>query len=102
LISEKISSLLDNLDLIKDEYSLEISSPGAERQLKTKEAVEKAIGQYVNVRLYRPMDNSKEFEGNLIAFAAEILTIEYKAKTTVKTIEIPYAQVSKIRLAIQF
>lgn len=37
LISEKLSEKLDQLDPIQDAYFLEVSSPGAERPLKTKD-----------------------------------------------------------------
>ncbi len=102
LISERISLVLDELDPIKEEYVLEISSPGAERPLKTKEQIIKSINKYVNVKLYAPLLNSKEFEGDLIAFDGDILTIKYQVKTAFKTIEIHYEQISKIRLAIKF
>ena len=52
-------------DYIEDEYMLEVSSPGAERPLKTKEAVAQSIGAYINVRTYKAIDNQKEFEGYL-------------------------------------
>jgi ribosome maturation factor RimP len=101
-ISEKISQQLDVKDPISQEYMLEITSPGAERPLKTKEAVKNAIGQYVNVRLYAPIEGIKAIEGDLVSFIEEVITIEYKVKTAVKRIEIPYDQISKIRLAIRF
>lgn len=101
-ISEQISLALDREDPIAHEYILEISSPGAERPLKTMEDIKKAIGKYVHVKLYAPIAKMKEIEGNLVAFADETLTIEYMEKTAKKTIAIPYRQVAKIRLAIKF
>jgi ribosome maturation factor RimP len=102
IISERMSEVLDRLDPIKEEYMLEISSPGAERPLKTRNDVAKAVGKYVNVRLYAPVLDCKEFEGDLIAFNDDRLTIQYKVKTSMKTIELNYDQISKIRLAIKF
>ncbi|QVK18972.1 ribosome maturation factor RimP [Mycoplasmatota bacterium] len=102
IISERISQVLDVEDPIKQEYMLEISSPGAERPLKTKEDVKNAINKYVNVKLYAPILNSKEYNGDLIAFDNDVLTLRYKDKTVVKTIEIQYEKISKIRLAIKF
>ncbi len=102
VISEKISHVLDLQDPIKDEYVLEISSPGAERPLKTKEEIAKAVNKYVNVKLSKPILNSKEFEGDLIAFDGDVLTLSYKEKNLTKIIDIKYEQISKIRLAIKF
>ncbi|MDF2699498.1 MAG: ribosome maturation factor RimP [Haloplasmataceae bacterium] len=102
LISEKISTVLDKEDPITQEYMLEIASPGAERTLKTIEDVTKSIGKYVNIKLYAPLNNLKEYEGDLISFENDILTIQYNDKTTIKTVEIKYDLISKIRLAIKF
>ena len=40
-VSELISDKLDETDPIKDEYILEVSSPGIEKPLKTFEQVQK-------------------------------------------------------------
>lgn len=101
-ISEAISLKLDELDPIADEYVLEVTSPGAERPLKTKEDVEQAVGSYVHASLYAKIDGLKEVEGELVKFEDDIVTINYKDKTRTKTIEIPYSQISRIRLAIRF
>lgn len=102
IMSEKISELLDKYDPIKDEYILEISSPGAERVLKTKEDIKNAINKYVNVKLYEPINKQKVFEGDLISFDKDVLTIRYKDKNIDKTVEINYDKIAKIRLAIKF
>ena len=44
--SELISDKLDEVDPIKEEYILEVSSPGIEKPLKTFEQVEKSIGSF--------------------------------------------------------
>ena len=48
-VSEAVSEKLDELDLIKDEYYLEVSSPGIEKPLKTFEQVEAHVGSYVHI-----------------------------------------------------
>lgn len=102
LISEAISKTLDTSDPVPGEYILEVTSPGAERPLKTKEAVIKAVSRYVYVKFYAPIDGLKEVEGHLLAFIDDVVTVEYKDKTRKLTIEIPYDKIAKIRLAIQF
>jgi len=102
MVSEQLSEKLDKLDPIKELYFLEVSSPGAERPLKTKEDIANSVGENVFVKLYEPIEGEKSFEGILKVFEDDILTIEYKVKTNKKRIEIPYEKVAKIRLAVTF
>lgn len=101
-VSEKLSEKLDELDPIKEAYFLEVSSPGAERPLKTKEDVQKNIGQNVFIKLYEPLDGEKTYEGILKDFENDVLHLEYKVKARKKQIEIPYEKIAKIRLAVTF
>ncbi|MGV3323440.1 ribosome maturation factor RimP [Streptococcus hyovaginalis] len=102
-LTDVISPLLDTIkpDPFPEQYFLEVSSPGLERPLKTKEALENAVGSYVNVSLYKAIDKVKIFEGDLIAFDGETLTIDYLDKTRHKTVDIPYQTVAKARLAVK-
>lgn len=102
-LTEIISPLLDTIqpDPFPAQYMLEVSSPGLERPLKTKEALEAAVGKYVNVSLYKAIDKIKVFQGDLIAFDGENLTIAYLDKTRKKTVDIPYSTVAKARLAVK-
>lgn len=103
MLTEIISPLLDTIkpDPFPDQYMLEVTSPGLERPLKTKESLEQAVGQYVNISLYQAIDNIKVFEGDLLAFDGETLTVAYQDKTRQKTVDIPYKTVAKARLAVK-
>ena len=61
-----IDPLLDEADLIEEQYYLEVSSPGIERELKTDIHIEACEGWDVEVRLYAPRDGSKLFRGVLL------------------------------------
>lgn len=102
-LSEIISPLLDTIkpDPFPEQYMLEVTSPGLERPLKTADAVEKAVGQYINVKLYQAIDKVKVFEGTLLSFDGENLVMEYMDKTRKKEVTIPYQTVAKARLAIK-
>lgn len=102
-LTDVISPLLDTIkpDPFPEQYFLEVSSPGLERPLKTKEALENAVGSYVNVSLYKAIDKVKVFEGDLLAFDGENLTIDYLDKSRHKTVDIPYQTVAKARLAVK-
>ena len=102
-LTEIISPLLDQIkpDPFPEQYYLEVTSPGLERPLKTKEALEESVGKYVNISLYKAVEKQKVFEGNLVGFEEDVLTIEYMDKTRKKTVDIPYNLVSKARLAVK-
>ncbi|RKQ37518.1 ribosome maturation factor RimP [Oceanobacillus halophilus] len=101
-VSEQLSDKLDKADPIKDPYFLEVSSPGVERPLKSKEDFEKNINQNVYLKLYEQINGNKEYEGILKEFNNDMLTIEYKEKTRTKQVEIPFEKIAKARLAVVF
>ncbi|MCF3942397.1 ribosome maturation factor RimP [Oceanobacillus alkalisoli] len=102
LVSEQLSERLDETDPIKAAYFLEVSSPGAERPLKTKADLKANVNKNVYVTLYAPIDGAKEYEGILTSFENDHLTIEYKVKAAKKQVEIPYEKIAKARLAVTF
>ena len=102
LVSDQLSAKLDSTDPIPQAYYLEVSSPGAERPLKKEKDYERALGKYVHVSLYQPLDKKKVYEGTLVDLGLVKLTLEYQDKTRTKTITIPRKQIAKARLAIKF
>jgi ribosome maturation factor RimP len=98
MISEYLSGKLDENDPIPEAYFLEVSSPGAERPLKKKEDVAKAVGKDVFVTVYEQVEGQKEFEGRLLSFEDDVLVISAGKKEY----SIPYAKVASARLAIIF
>ncbi|KGR73311.1 ribosome maturation factor RimP [Streptococcus phocae subsp. salmonis] len=102
-LTDLISPLLDAIspDPFPDQYLLEVSSPGLERPLKTAESLKDAVGSYINVSLYKSINKTKVFQGDLVSFDGETLVIDYLDKTRQKTVEIPYQTVAKARLAVK-
>ncbi|MFN2746266.1 ribosome maturation factor RimP [Bacillus sp. z60-18] len=101
-VSEALSEKLDEADPIKQNYFLEVSSPGAERPLKKEADFMKALGKNVYIKTYEPIEGNKEFEGKLTAFDGEIAEITVTIKTRQKRINIPYEKIAKARLAVSF
>ena len=97
-VSQYLSARLDESDPIPDAYFLEVSSPGAERPLKKPEDFMKAIDQYVLITTYEQFEGMKEFEGTLIAYSNEQVTI----KVGKQSYTIPIQKIAGSRLAIQF
>ena len=100
LVSEKMDTI--EPDPIPYAYYLEVSSPGAERPLKTKEDFENAVGQYVNLSLYNPVEGRSSYEGRLTDLTEDTASIITKDKMKEKEIEIQRENISKARLAIEF
>lgn len=102
-LSEVISPILDTIkpDPFPEQYMLEVTSPGLERPLKTADAVEKAVGKYIHVKLYQAIDKIKVFEGTLLSFDGTDLIMEYMDKTRKKEVTIPYQTVAKARFAVK-
>ncbi|HUZ89246.1 MAG TPA: ribosome maturation factor RimP [Candidatus Acidoferrales bacterium] len=63
-VSHLAGPLLDQSDLMPDSYTLEVSSPGAERPLKTPADYERFVGRKVNLR-YRLGAVEVALEGTL-------------------------------------
>ena len=84
----------DKLDIIKEAYMLEISSPGVDRVLKTEREFKHYIGRKVEVKLYKMIDGMKEFDGILTGYDNNTAIVSKDGKE----IEIPVSQAVYIKL----
>ena len=75
-ISEGLSQKLDELDPIVQHYYLEVSSPGLERPLKKDKDFIKFKGELVEVKLFKPIEGKKLFEGELIGLVDNRIAIK--------------------------
>ena len=96
-VAREMNVLLDEKDFIQDAYILEVSSPGLGRTLKKDRHLEKSIGQDVELKLYKPQNGQKEYEGNLIRFDENSITIEAEGEITFAREDIAI-----IKLALDF
>lgn len=104
VFNELISQKLDSIepDPIPYAYYLEVSSPGAERPLKTEDDLVSAVDRYIHVSLFDPVNKQNVFEGHLKELTDDKIVMEVKEKTKTKEVEIERKNVSKARLAIEF
>ena len=75
-VSRELDPILDEKDIIPGAYTFEVSSAGAERQLKRPSDFERFMGSLVEVKLYKVKDGRKEFVGNLRGYENGSVTIE--------------------------
>ncbi|MGL4624433.1 MAG: ribosome maturation factor RimP [Culicoidibacterales bacterium] len=101
-VSEAVSLELDEKDFIEDVYFLEVSSPGAERPLRSLEDMEAAIGEHIYVKVREKVNGIEAFQGDLTEVTDGVLTIHYLDKTRKKIVSFPYSNVKKARLAVKF
>lgn len=92
-VNNSINDLLDEADYIKEQYFLEVSSPGIERILKKDRHLQANIGNLVEVKLFKPIEKQKVIQGILKEFNKEILIIEANEKN----IEIERKNISVIK-----
>lgn len=99
LVTRALNPILDEKDPIKDNYYLEVSSPGLDRPLKKDKDFVKYQGRDVEIKLYKPMNGSKVHEGELVS-----LTEEKNIKVIIDNEEVEFNKkdVALIRLAIKF
>lgn len=99
LVSRELSPILDEKDPIKENYFLEVSSPRLDRALKKDRDFVRYQGRDVDLKLYKPLNGCKQFEGELVG-----LTEDNNIKIIVngKEIEFNRKDVAIVRLAIKF
>lgn len=77
-VNDGIMNLLDEADYIKEQYFLEVSSPGVERNLRKDKHLDSAMGEQIEVNLFKPMDNKKCLEGVLTGYDEDAITMMYE------------------------
>ncbi len=75
-VSRAVEAVLDERDFIPDAYCLCVSSPGLDRPLRNVRDFERAMGELVDVKLYKPFNGNKLYTGRVSAYAEDSLTIE--------------------------
>ena len=92
-VNDAINDMLDAADYIKEQYFLEVSSPGVERVLRKEKHLKQNIGNEISIKLFQKDENGKkEYQGILKSFDSEKIelengvTIERKKIAQIKTI----------------
>ncbi len=96
-LSRKVSSIMDMYDQDMEEYLLDVSSVGIEREIRNQDELKAAVGSYIYVK-------TKELKvyGDLVEFDGEVLTLNTKEKNINKTLKINYKDIKFVRYAYKF
>ncbi len=93
-VNDAITDILDEANYIKEQYFLEVSSPGIEKNLRKDKHLEKNIGFEVNIKLFKKDENGKkEYKGILEEFNEENI----KIKENEKELKIERKNISQIK-----
>ena len=94
-----IDPVLDEIDpTLGAPYTLNVSSPGLDRPLKTDRDFQKCIGQKVEVKLFAPMQGKKFFEATLTGHDENCVYLSEKNGE----LKLEKAKIAKICRAIDF
>lgn len=99
LVSEEISEKIDEEDPIKQSYFLEVSSPGLDRPLKKESDFKKFRGELIEIKVFKPIDGKKNFEGELIGFKDNKVSIK---KDENENLEFDWDKIALVRRVIKF
>lgn len=80
-VNNSITEILDKEDYIKEQYFLEVSSPGIERVLRKDKHLKQNLGEQVNIKLFKKDENgAKEYIGELKQFDEQNIVISQDEK----------------------
>jgi ribosome maturation factor RimP len=96
-VSRAVSEVLDAEDPIPGQYTLEVSSPGLERPLRTAEHFARFVGETVHVETVQAIEGRRRFKGALTAAGAETVEVEVDGKRWA----LPLSGIRKAHLAPQ-
>jgi ribosome maturation factor RimP len=98
-VSEEISRGLDLRDPIGGRYTLEVSSPGLERTLKSQKHFELSVGRKVVMKTKeRMVGDSHRLEGVISEAGPQAVSIEVDAAA----VEVPYDEIKTARTVFEW
>jgi ribosome maturation factor RimP len=93
-VSHAVSEVLEVDDPIKGHYTLEVSSPGFDRILRTRAHFERFVGEKIFAELKLPMDGRRRFAGVLKSVLDGTIEVEVDGKAY----SLPLDRIQKARL----
>jgi ribosome maturation factor RimP len=94
-VSRQVSGILDVEDPIPGRYTLEVSSPGIDRPLRTLDHFAHFAGERVKIQTDAPINGRRRYKGELLGVDGETIQIDVDGKQ----IELPFDRIEKARLA---
>jgi len=96
--SRAVSEALDGADPIPGHYTLEVSSPGLDRVLRTQAHFARYVGERIRVQLKQPLDGRRRFVGRLSGIEDEVLEVDLEDGR----VRLPIDAIQRARLEPQY
>jgi ribosome maturation factor RimP len=93
-VSHQVSGLLDVEDVIAGPYRLEVSSPGLDRPLFTREHFQRFAGATVRLELAQPQQGRRRLRGRLEGLDGDRVVLRDEDER----FEVPFANVERARI----
>ena len=93
-VSHAVSQVLETQDPIKGHYTLEVSSPGFDRILRTRAHFQRFVGERVFAELKLPIEGRRRFAGVLKSVADDTIVVEVDGEAH----SLPLERIQKARL----
>ncbi len=91
--------VIDEADPITDSYTMEVSSPGLERDIKYDWHIDACAGKTVTVKLFTAFEGSKAYTGELMPNESETVSLKLEDG---RTVSFPKKSVAKINLFFDY
>jgi ribosome maturation factor RimP len=80
-VSQLVSPILDEADLISASYMLEVSSPGIDRPLRKPVDFERFAGEEIRLQSYSPLEGRSRFKGILGGIRGDLIVLDCEGRT---------------------
>ena len=99
-VSEEVSAILDAEDPIDSQYTLEVSSPGLDRPLKSEADYRRFIGSLAKLSSYEPVDGRRHWTGRIVSCEDGVVALDLEKERS--SAQVPLAKISHGRLEVEF
>lgn len=100
-VSEEVSAILDAEEPIRSSYTLEVSSPGLDRPLKSEADYRRFVGRLVKLSSYEPVEGRRHWSGRLAALVGGVVEVVLESEGG-KLARVPFEKISHGRLEVEF
>lgn len=100
-VSEEVAAILDVEDPFESSYTLEVSSPGLDRPLKSEADYRRFLGRLAKISSYELVGGRRHWTGRLEAFADGVVSVRLE-KEGGGLAQIPYSKIAHGRLEVEF
>lgn len=95
-VSEQLGRQLDLYDLFDHPYTLEVSSPGLDRPLRTDADFRRFAGRRAEVQTLEAVDGQRRFRGTILGVVGEAVVLQVERRQ----VQIPKAAIQRAQLVV--